>query len=462
MFETVLSTVPSAATPTLNKAGRLTGVAVAVVLIGFSMVGSVSAENRIDGQRPGAPEFAKYGALPVGVRTITVTNANQIDIPAIDGAKPKPDPLPRSDRKLTLEIWYPAATGATGSQVLKANLRDGKTVVDLVGKARRDAAPASTTEPYPLILISHGYPGNRFLLSHLGENLASKGYVVASIDHQDSTYADRGAFGSTLVNRPFDQLFVLNEMDRFSKQDGHPLNGLLDASNTAIIGYSMGGYGAVITAGGGVTDTSIAYSWGAPHGLLGVHKGGTDEFKKLFDARVKTAIAIAPWGMNTAFWNAETLKDVKIPMLFVAGSEDDVSGYENGIRAIWENTSSVDRSLLTFESANHNAAAPMPAPIEANKFDADLGFNLADHYADAVWDTVRMNNITQHFATVWLAKHLRGDAKMDAYLELVPNANDGVHALEEDGTKKDIHTHWEGFPARMAKGLRFETKKAGE
>ena len=51
-------------------------------------------------------------------------------------------------------------------------------------------------------------------MSHLGENLASKGYVVVSIDHPDSTYDDQKAFGSTLYNRAFDQLFVLNEMAR--------------------------------------------------------------------------------------------------------------------------------------------------------------------------------------------------------------------------------------------------------
>ena len=67
------------------------------------------------------------------------------------------------------------------------------------------------------MIISHGYPGNRFLMSHIGENLASKGFVAVSIDHKDSTYDDQKAFGSTLYNRPFDQLFVLNEIDRLNR-----------------------------------------------------------------------------------------------------------------------------------------------------------------------------------------------------------------------------------------------------
>ena len=82
----------------------------------------------------------------------------------------------------------------------------------------RDAAPR-TGERYPLVIASHGYPGNRFLLSHLTENLASKGYIVASIDHRDSTYRDKTVFGSTLVNRPLDQLFVLDQMAELGAGD---------------------------------------------------------------------------------------------------------------------------------------------------------------------------------------------------------------------------------------------------
>ncbi len=420
------------------------------------------AENRIDAQRPDAPELATYGKNAVGVRTLEMTNPGQIDIVKIDPAQPKPDPLPVYDRPLTVEIWYPAAEGASGSTSLSVLLRDGTTAATLEGKAMRDAEPAEAGKPFPLVIVSHGYPGNRFLLSHLAENIASKGYVVASIDHTDSTYENKVAFGSTLVNRSLDQIFVLNEIAKLAGEDGGFLNGLADPSNTAIIGYSMGGYGAVITAGAGVTQTSIDYSWGGPHGTLAVHKSGSDSHNALFDNRIKTAIAFAPWGMNTAFWDNETLKGIKIPMLFIAGSQDDVSGYENGTRAIWKGAVNVDRSLLTFENANHNAGAPYPAPVESAPFSQELGFAPFDHYADAVWDTVRLNNISQHFATAWLGKYLKGDASMDAYLDLAPNANDGVWAVEKDGSLKPEHTHWKGFQNRTAKGMRFESLKAGE
>src|SRR3712207_7940666 len=56
---------------------------------------------------------------------------------------------------------------------------------------------------------------------------------------------------------------------------------------------------------------------------------------------------------------------IRTPILYVAGSKDDVSGYENGVRALYSRTVNADRYLLTFENANHNAAAPIPAPVEA-------------------------------------------------------------------------------------------------
>ncbi|WP_299558089.1 dienelactone hydrolase [uncultured Sulfitobacter sp.] len=415
------------------------------------------AQNRIDTQLPNAPELAAYGDMNVGMRKLEMVNPDQIDILAIDSAAEKPAEMPRYDRPLTVEMWYPAADGASGATEFNAFLRDGSTEVTLTGQAMRDAATATPDAPFPLVLISHGYPGNRFLLSHLAENLASKGYVVASIDHTDSTYRTQAAFGSTLVNRSLDQLFVLEQMAQMAGADGE-FAGLYDAENAGLIGYSMGGYGAVITAGGGVTETSVGYAWGAPHGTLAIHQAGSDSHEALPDPRIKTAVAFGPWGMNTGFWNAEGLAGVQIPMLFIAGSQDGTSLYENGVRALWENVTGVPTALLTYTNAGHNAGAPMPAPEESFYFNEDKGFNISEHYTDAVWNTARMNNIAQHFVTAWMDEHLKGEAEKGAYLDLVENSNDGVWSMNEDGTVKEDHTYWKGFPEGTAKGLVYETK----
>ena len=382
------------------------------------------ATNRIDAQRPDAPELAAYGKYAIGVRTIQLNHADQIDIAAIDPEKTQADRLPRYNRPLTVEVWYPAIEGAAGSTTLHTYLRNGKTRIVLEGKAVRDAMPSAIGAPYPLIIISHGYPGNRFLLSHLAENLASKGYVVASIDHTDSTYDNQLAFGSTLINRPLDQKFVLDEMARITADPDSFLHRLVNADETGLIGYSMGGYGAVISAGGGLAPSAIDATWSAPLCTLAMHESGSESHAALPDPRFKTVIAFAPWGMSQGAWSPATLAGIKIPMLIIAGSVDDVSGYEDGPRAIWKAAVNVDRALLTYENANHNAGAPIPSPAEGYGFDATLGFAPFEHYADPVWDNVRMNNIAQHFATAWMGKHLKGDGAMDAFLDLVPHSND--------------------------------------
>lgn len=408
---------------------------------------SLSAQDRIDLIRPDAPELAPYGVLPVGVTTRTFVHTGQIDV-----LNSTEDTLARYDRALTVEIWYPAATGTPLGGTYETVLRDPSLSATLSGRAARDAAP-TTEGPFPLLVISHGYPGNRLLLSHLGENLASKGYVVASIDHTDSTYADQAAFGSTLLNRPIDQKFVLNSM---ATLDG-PIGAITDASTAAVIGYSMGGYGALIFGGAGLAPGVEASPFAPPQGALLHNVRNTDTHEALVDDRVKALISIGPWGRNYGLWDDEGLAGLRKPTLLMAGEVDDVSIYP-AMREIFENAAGTDRHLLTFENANHNAAAPIPAPMASWQPSETLGFPPFDHYADAVWDTTRMNNITQHFATAFLDLHLKGDSDKATYLDLVPNAKDGVFSAEDDGTFKSDHTYWKGFPARTAVGLRFETR----
>lgn len=424
-----------------------------VLVAGLSVVmAQEPAPNRIDIIRPDAPELAPHGGYEIGVQTLALVNPGQIDVVNTEAGGENAT----YDRPLTVEVWYPANTeGALPTPYTEVGTRDLAINTTLIGRAVRDAAPNLSDGPYPLIIISHGYPGNRFLLAHLGENLATKGYITVSIDHTDSTYTDQAAFGSTLLNRSLDQLFVLNTMAELGAEGSDSfLAGMVDADRTGIIGYSMGGYGAVNVIGGGYTEASVSLDFAPPNGLLAARQAGTEAYEASFDERVKAVVAIGPWGMNAGFWDEDTLAGIETPIFYMAGSLDDVSGYENGVRAIFEGTVNAESYLLTFENARHNAAAPYPLPqelLEANSPNAG-------HYLDFAWDTVRMNNIAQHFATAFFDHYIKGDEDMAAYLNVaVENAADGVYSVDDEDNFTDEHTYWPGFANRTAVGLRLET-----
>jgi predicted dienelactone hydrolase len=452
----------------MTSEARMRRLTISLALV-FATAALAAQQNRIDTVTPSAPELSAYGSLDIGVRTIQVTDRQRPDIlNTKEGG-----PVVRYDRTLTLEVWYPAALAA-GQQAggeYRVITRDPAITATVAGKAVRDAAPLTrgvgpgAPKPggggYPLVIISHGYPGNRYLMSHIGENLASKGFVTVSIDHKDSTYDDQKAFASTLYNRSFDQLFVLNEIDRLGKAgSGSFLGGLVDASRTGIIGYSMGGYGVVNVIGGGYSDASVTGAQAPPNKLLAERAASNAAYQKSRDPRIKAAIAIGPWGMPGGYWDAEGLKGIRTPVLFVAGSADDVSGYEKGTRAIYQDAVNADRYLLTFVNANHNAAAPMPAPVETYRTPGTT--NPFSHYADAVWDTARMNNIFHHFATAYFDLHLKGEHDKQGYFDVVPNGKDAVYSMDREGKPTATHTYWKGFKRGTAVGLILEHQRPQE
>ncbi len=365
--------------------------------------------TRIDQTRPTAPELAFPGPMSVGVRTLSLVNRDQVDVVGSG------DAVRRHDRALTVELWYPARDGTGEVRPYASLLRDGLRVVALQGAARRDAEAEGR---YPLVILSHGYPGNRYLMAHFGEKLASHGYVVASIDHRDSTYDDKAPLASTLVNRPVDTEFVRASLGEVAK-----------IGTTAIIGYSMGGYGALVSAGAGVSPAVLMMEGAPKHGMWRPHVSPT------VSPALKAIIPIGAWGRQRDLWTAEGLAGVRVPMLVMAGSADEVSGYETGMRRIFEEAVQVPRHLLTFVNAGHNAAAPIPAPEEAWEPSPTLDFHPFEHYADPIWDTLAMNNIAQHFALAFLDLHLKGRQDRAAYLS--------------DAFK--------GFAPGTARGLTFES-----
>lgn len=388
---------------------------------------------------PDAPELSARGSYAVGVRTLDFVNKGQADVL---NSKNGIDPI--YDRPLKVEVWYPAqlAEGAKETVIydeVMGTAHDSLrplTPITFKGRASRDAAPLTTDDSFPLLVVAHGYVGSRYLMTYLTENLASKGYVVVAIDHTDSTFRDASPFASTLVNRAKDISFVLNQTVNLGKAtDNNFLAGLVDSENIGIIGYSMGGYGVLNVAGAGYSDGLVGFF----SGMTGGSKAIVDlamsnpDFPKV-DPRIKAVVAFAPWGMERGIWDAEGLKGLKVPTFFIAGSQDDISGYEKGIKAIYTGAINADRYLLTYENARHNVA-PNPPPAES--FEPGLHIDEYYRYAEPSWDERKINNVNQHFLTAFLGIHLK-QKDYSKFLELQENSNE-----------KD----WTGFKARSSTGM---------
>ncbi|WP_373513615.1 alpha/beta hydrolase family protein [Persicitalea sp.] len=398
---------------------------------------------------PDAPELSARGEYKIGVRTLEFVNKNQVDV-----LKFKENADAKYDRTLKVEVWYPANLPANKPELVSyeevmGTSNDPKRPLipfTFMGRAARDAAPLSTAGTFPLIVVSHGYVGSRYLLTYLTENLASKGYVVVAIDHAESTFRDAAGFTSTLLNRSKDILFVLNQMADLGKSGSKDqLAGLIDATNTGLVGYSMGGYGVLNVAGAGYSEAFAKAFGGMTGGSQSIEVRTTQnaEYEKSFDPRIKAVVAFAPWGMERGVWDSESLKGLKVPTFFVAGSQDDVSGYEKGIKAIYTGAINTERYLLTYENARHNVA-PNPPPAVA--LQPGLPFDEYYRYAEPAWDERRLNNINQHFVTAFLGKYLKGK-DYDKYLDLPVNSNEKT---------------WTGFKARSATGMELLHEEAAK
>jgi dienelactone hydrolase len=373
-----------------------------------------------------APSLARFGTHDVGVRTIEITNPQQPDILKLD---PATKVAPLADRTLKVEVWYPAQLKA-GEQAHtvyvspmagRAARADMPKTFEIPGKAARDAAP-KTGATYPLVIVSHGYPGSRTFLSYLTENLASKGYIVAAIDHTDSVFGEVRGFQSTLVNRAPDQIFTLKTLS--SSKDLF-LSSIVDPSKAAIIGYSMGGYGAMASGGAAYGPT------GGMLKQLPLPKATPPE-------NLKAIVAIAPWGAQPPIeaWSQESAKGLKLPSLFIVGDNDDVSGYEQGVKKLYNWSTASNRCMVTYQNARHNVGGnPAPANVA-------LDFQGRESFEEPVWRKDRITAINQHFITAFLDLNLKGDAAMQAYF------------------KPDEKGAWPGFQRRWFLGLEVGCKNA--
>jgi predicted dienelactone hydrolase len=400
-----------------------------------------NAAEQLYTQQPSiTPELAKNGKWDIGVSTLKITNPQQLS---------SKDFQSKADRTLTVEVWYPAKVNQKQTLASYENVTRLNKPFSLQSSAYRDA-PVAKDNSFPLVVLSHGYTGYRTIMFYLGEHLASHGYVVVGIDHTDSTTgeidfgkAPFAGFPSTLLNRAKDQQFVLQHFSALNSD----LGASIDTENSAVIGYSMGGYGAVNTVGGCYNFNSaglqlLGFPKKLASALLPVFNSCNAGLAKV-DKRWKAMVAFAPWGQEMNAHSESALSKITVPSLYVVGDQDDISGYENGVKKLFEQTGAEDKYMMVYEHARHNIASH-PAPEVAYASDEDLG-----HYAEPSWSSEALNRINKHMTLAFLNCHVKNQSAACDYL---PLREDITQTKSSDGK---MNTPWPGFPERWGTGVKF-------
>ncbi|GGL30194.1 alpha/beta hydrolase family protein [Planomonospora parontospora] len=224
---------------------------------------------------PTPPRPAGVAATPTGPATLPApTGPHPVGTTALhltDTSRPDPWNPDTEARELKVTLWYP--TGQRGgrrapymtareSELLMKGSRITGAPYDTLSRTRtnavEDADPAG--RKLPLVVLSPGFTKPVSTLTSLAEDLASRGYVVAGIDHTYESYATTLAdgrvaeclacdsdsdpgFGTGVVQgRAADVSFVLDRLT-----SGWKHSGLIDRSRIAMAGQSIGGAGAVAT-----------------------------------------------------------------------------------------------------------------------------------------------------------------------------------------------------------------------
>ncbi|MFI2783469.1 alpha/beta hydrolase family protein [Streptomyces sp. ALB3] len=226
-----------------------------------------------------APAPAASTEVPAGLPRPTGPYAVGVDVLHLtDHGRPDHWVPGSGDRRLMVSVHYPARPGG-GTRAPYLSLEEAEAL--LAGRGLDDDAPAALSSlatharvdaatargRFPLVLLSPGFGNPRATLTSLAEDLASRGYVVASVDHAYESMgsafpggrilpcaacdaveaapddaAEREVLGAVSTGRAADLSFVLDRLTGPRPAWEHAR--AIDRRRVAAVGHSIGGSAA--------------------------------------------------------------------------------------------------------------------------------------------------------------------------------------------------------------------------
>lgn len=265
--------------------------------------------------------------------TATVTETIQ--------AASKGQPLPATEVSQLLQLGRP---GPLKWQKVTFDLQDNSEKrLRYTYKPRRfpiDIYLPNTTQPQPVVVISHGLNSDRQSYAYLAEHLASHGFGVIVPEHPGSSKQRlRSLFEGIgrdvaepveFLDRPLDVQFLLDAVQKLSNEDPN-FKDKLDLKNVGIIGQSFGGYTALASAGAPLNFEQLRQDCGRRlNTTLNISLVLQCQAIRLpsapyqlADPRIKAAIAINPFASGV--FGPKSMAKIQVPTLIVAGSADVVA-----------------------------------------------------------------------------------------------------------------------------------------
>lgn len=223
-------------------------------------------------------------------------------------------------RPLIGNIYYPVEKGTQGEEVAGPMVQ---------AKEARHAPVRSIGEPYPLIIVSHGYGGSRETLSWLAEALTEAGYIVATVDHFGNTSSfDTPKIALQRWLRPQD---ISSFLDNFLiDPDWAPF---VEKTHIGFAGFSLGGLTGIWLAGGiadqftkPIVGKSSIFELARNATQKDVDSIDYDQAHKSYkDNRIKAEFLMAP--AHGQSFSTKGLKNINIPILIVAGENDQITPF---------------------------------------------------------------------------------------------------------------------------------------
>lgn len=328
------------------------GARAAAALIGLS-ASTMGCAARL---APAAAAPASLGAHAVGVTRVEV-------------------PDPEGFRRLTVEVWYPAAAPADGPPVVYEIEALGLVAARIgsIASAHRDVPPLRSEGPRPLVLFSHGRGSTRFANASLSEVLASHGYVVAAPDHPGHTMEDELAGigdverSESAFDRPRDLSRVIDDLAARSSRADSAFADLVDLSRVGVAGHSFGALAALGLTGAGFDAARQRQECTIAHDdwrCAAVSVFGAEPYRYR-DARVKAALLISPAGFD--LYRADGVAQVDAPTLVVGAHLDAENPFDAFARPTFDALTS-PRYLLDLPQAGHLTATNVCDVIDSIGF----------------------------------------------------------------------------------------------